>query len=49
MIVALVTEVSFTAEKNRRLLAPNASPAGAASRTARHESRRRKAAATTTV
>ena len=49
MIVALVTEVSFTAEKNRMLLAPKATPAGAASRTVRHDSRRRNAVATATV
>jgi hypothetical protein len=49
MMVALVTEVSFTAEKNRTVLSPKARPAGAASRRARHDSRRRQAVATATV
>lgn len=49
MIVALVTEVSLTAEKKRMLLAPNATPAGAATRRDRHDRRRRKATARPTV
>lgn len=49
MIEALVIEVSFTAEKNRMLLAPNATPAGAATRRDRHDRRRRKATARATA